>query len=142
MTLSTEDVTVIRRSWARAAQAGILAVDLFYGRLFEAAPEVRSLFASDMDGQKVKLIATLGFVVEHLDRPEEIGPAARALAVRHVGYGVRAEHYAPVGAALIWALEQLLGSHFGSAEADAWTRAYQALSADMIVAAYGEVTVE
>jgi len=33
-------------------------------------------------------------------------PAARALVKRHLDYGVKAADYTPVGAALLWTLEQ------------------------------------
>jgi hypothetical protein len=39
-------------------------------------------------------------------------PAVQALGSRHRGYGVSTEHYAPVGAALLWTLEQGLGAAF------------------------------
>ncbi|HWG04697.1 MAG TPA: globin domain-containing protein, partial [Beijerinckiaceae bacterium] len=71
-----------------------------------------------------------------LDRIETIVPAAQALARRHVAYGVRPEHYAPVGAALVWTLEQGLGSDFAADVAEAWKAAYGVLSAAMIEAAY------
>lgn len=131
------EVGLIRETWAKAAAAGPLTAQLFYGRLFKIAPETRRLFADDMTRQEQKLTATLGFVVDHLDRPETLLPAARDLAIRHIGYGVEAEDYAPVGAALIWALERLLGSDFGPAERAAWVKAYATLSDDMISNAYG-----
>ena len=40
---------------------------------------------------------------------EVVLPAASALAKRHVDYGVKAAAYTPVGAALLWTLEQRLG---------------------------------
>ena len=51
---------------------------------------------------------------QQLDKLEAILPAASALAKRHVDYGVKAEDYTPVGAALLWTLEQGLGKE--------WTR--------------------
>ena len=59
----------------------------------------------------------------------------RELARRHVGYGVTAAHYAPVGAALLWTLEQGLGEAFTDEVHDAWAAAYGLLSAAMIEAA-------
>jgi len=64
-------------------------------------------------------------------------PAAKALAVKHVGYGVVAGHYKPVGEALIWTLGQGLGDDFTPATKDAWLAAYGALSGVMIAEAYG-----
>ena len=54
-------------------------------------------------------MATLGAVVNSLGNLEAVLPAASALAKRHVDYGVKAAHYPPVGAALLWTLEQNSG---------------------------------
>jgi nitric oxide dioxygenase len=85
------------------------AAALFYGRLFEIAPAVKSLLRGDMTEQGCKLMATLGVVVNSLGNLEAVLPAASALAKRHVDYGVKAADYTPVGAALLWTLEQNLG---------------------------------
>jgi hemoglobin-like flavoprotein len=85
------------------------AAALFYGRLFEIAPAVKPLLRGDMTEQGCKLMATLGVVVNSLGNLEAVLPAASALAKRHVDYGVKAADYTPVGAALLWTLEQNLG---------------------------------
>jgi hemoglobin-like flavoprotein len=110
---------------------------LFYGRLFEIAPEVKPLFQGDMKEQGRKLMATLALVVNGLADLETILPAASALAKKHVAYRVRAEHYAPVGVALLWTLERGLGEEWTSELAAAWTSAYTMLSDYMIDEAYG-----
>ena len=54
------------------------------------------------------------------------------LGERHKGYGVTAEQqYAPVGAALLWTLEQGLGPDFTPETKTAWTEAYTALAGVM-----------
>ncbi|MGE5148514.1 MAG: globin domain-containing protein, partial [Rhodospirillaceae bacterium] len=54
-----------------------------------------------------------------------------ALGERHKGYGVTADHYAPVGAALLWTLEKGLGADFTPETKEAWTAAYTALAGVM-----------
>ncbi len=136
MELSPTDIARIRRSWAAVAANPRMAGELFYGRLFSLAPETRALFRSDMAAQGKKLTDTLGFVVDHLDAPGPLVEEAAALARRHVAYGVRAEHYAPVGAALLWTLERMLGPAMDAETRAAWTAAYAALSETMIAAAH------
>jgi hemoglobin-like flavoprotein len=85
------------------------AAALFYGRLFEIAPAVKSLLGGDVTEQGCKLMATLGVVVNSLGNLEAVLPAASARAKRHVAHGVKAADYTPVGAALLWTLEQNLG---------------------------------
>jgi nitric oxide dioxygenase len=99
-------------------------------------PNVKALFRGDMTEQGRKLMATLGVVVNSLDKLEAILPAASALAKRHVDYGVTAQDYTPVGAALLWTLEQGLGKAWTPELAQAWGAAYALLSDYMIGEAY------
>ena len=110
---------------------------MFYRRLFEIAPEVRPLFKNDMTEQGRKLMATLATVVNGLTNLDSILLVASALAKRHVSYGVKASHYAPVGAALLWTLEKGLGPAWTPEVAVAWTAAYATLSGFMIGETYG-----
>ncbi len=135
--MTPEQVSLIQASFAKVAPISEQAAAMFYGRLFEIAPEVKPLFRGDMAEQGRKLMATLAVVVNGLTNLPSILPAASALAKRHVGYGVKAEHYAPVGAALLWTLERGLGAAWTPQLAEAWTAAYTTLSGYMIGEAYG-----
>ncbi|MEM8577470.1 MAG: globin domain-containing protein [Pseudomonadota bacterium] len=126
----------IRLTWARAVSQDTALARQFYTRLFTAAPAVRPLFQSDMDAQGAKLVATLNFIVDHLDAPETLLPAAEALALRHVDYGVQADHYGAVGGALIETLQALLGPDMTSEAQRAWAETYTGLTDHMIAAAY------
>ena len=75
---------------------------------------------------------TLGFVIDALDAPDRLLPAARALAVRHIDYGVEPEHYAFVGDALLWTLGELIGPDFGEEDRAAWSAVYGGLAEKMI----------
>jgi len=135
--MTPEQISLIQNSLANVALISDQAAALFYGRLFEIAPEVKPLFRGDMTEQGRKLMTTLGIVVRGLSDLETILPAASALAKRHVTYGVKASHYGPVGAALLWTLEQGLGTEWTPQLATAWTTAYTTLSGYMIAEAYG-----
>jgi nitric oxide dioxygenase len=135
--MTPHQIKLIQDSFAMVAPISEQAAALFYGRLFEIAPEVKPLFKGDMTEQGRKLMATLAVVVNGLANIESILPAASALAKRHVGYGVEPRHYAPVGEALLWTLERGLGSGWTPELAAAWTTAYTTLSQFMIGEAYG-----
>jgi nitric oxide dioxygenase len=136
--MTPSQIDLVQSSFRKVAPIAETAAELFYGRLFEIAPEVKPFFRNDMKEQGRKLMTTLGVVVSGLKNLDAILPAARALATKHVGYGVAAEHYQPVGAALIWTLEQGLGDAFTTETREAWTAAYGTLSAVMIEEAYGK----
>lgn len=133
--MTPSQIDLIQDSFRKVVPISDTAAALFYGRLFEIAPEVKPLFKGDMSLQGAKLMATLGRVVAGLNDLSKIVPAAESLARKHVGYGVKDEHYAPVGAALIWTLEQGLGPDFTPETKAAWIEAYAILSSVMIAAA-------
>jgi hemoglobin-like flavoprotein len=134
--VTPQQVSLVQKSFAKVAPIAPQAADLFYGRLFEVAPQVRSLFPDDMSEQKKKLMGMLAVVVNGLDKLDTILPAASALAKRHVSYGAEPEHYPVVGGALLWTLEKGLGEAWTPDVADAWTDAYATLSGFMISEAY------
>jgi nitric oxide dioxygenase len=134
--MTPQQVALVQGSFAKVAPIAEQAAALFYGRLFETAPETRALFTGDMTAQGQKLMAAISTVVTNLDDLGAIVPVAQELARRHVVYGVRAEHYAPVGAALLWTLEKGLGDDFTTDVGAAWAAAYSTLSDVMIAAAY------
>ena len=133
--MTPDEIARVQDSFAKVAPIADTAADLFYARLFETAPEVRPLFKGDMAEQGRKLMAMLAVVVNGLRDPAAIVPGAQRLAVRHAGYGVTPAHYAPVGAALLWTLEQGLGDAFDPETKAAWSAAYTLLSGIMIDAA-------
>lgn len=133
--MTPNQIKLVQTSFAKVAPIAATAADLFYGRLFEIAPQVRAMFPDDLSNQKKKLMAMLGFAVAGLSHLDTLVPAVQALGRRHAGYGVTAAHYTPVGAALLWTLQQGLGEAFTPEVKDAWATAYIILSTTMIDAA-------
>jgi nitric oxide dioxygenase len=133
--MSPEQIELVKSSYVLVEPISDQAADLFYGRLFEVAPEVRSLFPDDMADQKKKLFTMLGVAVKGLDRIDALLPALHALGKRHIGYGTRPDHYAVVGGALLWTLSQGLGEAFTPDVEQAWAQAYSLLSQAMLAGA-------
>ena len=129
--MTPEQVTMVQDSFKKVVPIAGTAAELFYNRLFEIAPEVRPLFPDDLAEQKKKLIAMLATAVTNLHQVGTIIPAVEALGKRHAGYGVTAKHYEPVGAALLWTLEQGLGPDFTPPVKAAWTETYMTLAGVM-----------
>lgn len=136
--MTPSQIDLVQTSFAKAAPHAEAAAAMFYARLFDIAPQVKPLFKGDMKEQGRKLMTTLAAVVNGLDDLGAVVPAAKALAVKHVSYGVKADHYQPVGEALVWTLQQALGDEFTPETRDAWIAAYTTLSGIMIAEAYGE----
>ena len=136
--MTPEQVKLVQESFSKVVPIADQASVIFYDRLFEVAPGVKAMFPADMTEQRKKLMATLAAVVNGLSNLESILPAASALAVRHVSYGARPEHYPVVGGALLWTLEKGLGTAWTPEIASAWTADYTTLSGYMIAEAYGK----
>ena len=123
---------IVRETWAAVAPIAPAAAALFYSRLFELDPSLRRLFGhASMEEQGRKLMQTLSVAVASLDRLDTLLPAVEALGRRHVGYGVRDEHYATVGEALLWTLEKGLGESFTDEARVAWATTYRTLAGVM-----------
>src|SRR5215472_8388363 len=136
--MTPDQVKLVQTSLAQVAPIADHAAKMFYDYLFVIAPSVKPLFNGDMAEQRRKLIAMLAAVVNGLGDLNSILPAASALAKRHVGYGVEARHYDDVGQALLWTLEQGLGSKAWTKDvAAAWMAAYTTLADFMVGEAYG-----
>ena len=108
---------------------------LFYGRLFDLHPSLRRLFKIDLKEQSKKLVATLDALVEGVDDWEKIVPVLRELGQRHVGYGVKEQHYDTVCSALVWAFGQALQPGFDDEVRAAWTAVIRAVNEQMKIGA-------
>ena len=126
-----DDIVRVRASFALVVPIKEATADLFYGRLFEIAPQARALFPDDLSEQKRKLMAMIATAVGGLNKLDALAPTVKALGARHVAYGAEAEHYAVVGEALLWTLERGLGEAFTPEVRQSWTKVYGTLAALM-----------
>jgi len=134
--LSSQHKALVQSTFRAVLPVSDTVARLFYGRLFELAPELRRLFKSNMDQQGPKLIGMLALAVKELERPAELIPVLQELGRRHVEYGVKSEHYPIVGEALLWTLENVFGTAFTQDVRQAWAATYGFLSSVCIEAAY------
>lgn len=122
--MTSTHVALVQASFEQVRPILEPAALMFYERLFELDPSLRSLFRSSREAQAQKLAQALTVVVKGLEHPAQLRGAIEALGRRHAGYGVRDEHYTTVGEALIWTLEQGLGAAFTPEVRAAWVDAY------------------
>lgn len=130
------EVSIIQNTFSLLGPISDQAAALFYARLFELDPTLRSLFEGDMREQGRALMQALAVTIGSLDQFDALVPAVRQLGVRHAGHGVRDQHYATVGVALLWTLERCLGAAFTPAAKTAWTKTYDALANAMLEGAH------
>lgn len=128
------DETVIARLRAEyalvRAEGDRLAV-LFYRRLFDRCPHLRSMFRTEPHLQQARLMQSLDQVIGFLDRPVEQARHLRALGVRHRSYGVRSEHYPIVIDLLTEAMIAALGDRAHAGSQEAWHEAFRLVAEQM-----------
>jgi hemoglobin-like flavoprotein len=137
--MTNHQVALVKSSWKIFPFTNpVLVGDVFYSKLFATSPKLKRMFTISKEEQSKKFVEMLNILVGRLDRMEELTEEIRQLAIRHVSYGVKPEHYQSVGLALLWTLEQGLGKDWTKEVGDAWRACYQMLSKTMIEAT-GEV---
>ena len=135
--MTERQILLVKNSWKLFRKVDPKFIgEVFYGKLFQQLPSLRSMFKGDMTAQYGKLVDMLSLVITRLDKPELVTDEITQLAIRHVQYGVRPGHYKLVGDALLWTMEHGLGSDWDSETAEAWSVCYAMLSDMMIKASF------
>jgi hemoglobin-like flavoprotein len=126
--ITPEQKRIVKETFAQLADDTERFAATFYDRLFDVAPDYRSLFKGDLNEQGKKLMQMVTIAVHSLDQLESIIPAVEALGERHVAYGVRDEDYIVVGQALLWTLRKFLGEKYTPEVSMAWAAVYVLLT--------------
>jgi hemoglobin-like flavoprotein len=129
--LHDDQIAEVRRTFELLAAQGLAPVELFYDRLFAAAPEVRPLFRSDPAHQARKFLSSLRVIVSALDSPIKHVAVLQSLGERHRGYGVVSKYYPIVRDTLLSVMADQLGQQFTPSAAAAWGRAFELMATIM-----------
>ena len=132
MALTTGQTDLIRESFALLQPEVETASERFYERLFALDPSLRELFRSDMAGQGMKFMTTLGYAIDNIQHHDKLGQKVEELGRSHGLIGVKAAHFAPMGEALIETLREELKEDFTAELETAWRAAYDDLSERVI----------
>ena len=136
--MTDHEIKLVQDSFEMAAPRAAELSATFYSTLFEMAPAVRAMFPDDLREQQGKLMHMIAFIVRRLHVIEEIVKPVENLAVRHVHYGAKPEHYPVVGAALLQSFRSTFPNEFTPDVEEAWTKAYGLLTSVMLAAAEKE----
>jgi hemoglobin-like flavoprotein len=138
--LTAEEIARVKSSFDMVFANTADITKMFYGRLFELAPECRPMFRGDTNMQKRDFIATLAVLVGSLDQMTGLLSSTDILGRNHVRYGVKPEHYPAVGEALMWSLAKGLGSQWTDDAEQAWRKVYDLIAQRMIAIASLEMS--
>jgi nitric oxide dioxygenase len=124
-----DQIELVATSWEGVTQRREEIARVFYEVLFRRHPQLRRMFEHiDLASQYTKFIGMIDTIIGLRGDPREVVRAAVALGQRHAAYGVVREQYAPAGAALLAALEQVLGPGLTPELRNAWAEAYSVIS--------------
>ena len=127
------DLQALETSFDIVAPRGDELMNVFYARLFDAAPAVRPLFAgTDLRRQKAMLLSALVLVRKSLRDLDAIVPTLHKLGGRHVAYGARPEHYPVVAAVLIASMAEVAGPAWRPHHERAWAAALDVVAGAML----------
>ena len=127
------DLSSLETSFDLVAPRGDELMDVFYARLFAAAPGVRPLFAgTNLQRQKGMLLGALVLLRKSLRDLDRIVPALREMGARHVRYGARPEHYPVVGEVLIASMGDVAGDAWRPEYERAWAVAFDVVAGVML----------
>ena len=127
------DLEALETSFDLVAPRGDELMDVFYARLFEAAPSLKPLFAgSDFKVQKTMLLGTLVLLRKSLRDLGAVVPKLHDLGARHVAYGARPEYYPVVGSVLIASMAEVAGDAWTPEFERAWAAAFEVVSGAML----------
>ena len=135
--MTDNQIQLIQNNWKILLPDTHAIADAFYSYLFHHYPELKALFPVDSNSQVTKLGEMLEYIVLHLDRLDLLLPQIQLMGIRHQRYQVESAHYAPVGEALIFALEEHLKEEWTQELGDAWLAAYE-LIAEVMLDAYND----
>jgi hemoglobin-like flavoprotein len=130
--MSSEQILLVQASFAAFLRNKERVLSAFHDRLIELDPNLRPLFKGDLARQRSRLALAISTIVHGLKNPTTIEPVLHELGRRHASFCVRPEHYATMGEALLWALEEALGDEFTAATREAWANAYRLVASAML----------
>ncbi|MBS1707937.1 MAG: hypothetical protein JSS65_04360 [Armatimonadetes bacterium] len=128
---TAHNALVVEESFKRIAAHADLITERFYAKVFDAAPEVRQLFPDDMRVQRNKIIELFAFIVNNLDKPDELKQRLVGLGQRHQTYGVHKVHFFVVRAALLETLRECEEIRLTPAERQEWDHLFCFMAAGM-----------
>ena len=137
--MTSLEIALIRRSFARAFMAKANIAKCFYADLFLRAPDLRRIFPREMGPQQDKLNDMIATLVRESHRGESLSGPLRNMAIRHVAYGARPEHFPFLRDALVHALRTQIPGGLVQAEVEAWIAGFDWVAGQMIPAMEAEL---
>ena len=127
-TVTPREITLIKNSFRQISPVADHAGVIFYARLFELDPSLRTTFQGDIGAQGSNMMQSVGFIVFSLEQLDIIMPVIRQMGLRHADYHLSDEQYDVISEALLWTLHKCLRDEFTPETREAWAKVYWLLA--------------
>ena len=137
MLLSPQSEAVVKATAAVVAEHAVEITSRFYPSMFEAHPELLSVFnkGNQASGEQRQALASavVAYAVQLIDPDApSFRPVMQRIAHKHVSLGIRPEQYTIVGHHLMNAVAEVLGDAVTPEVASAWDEVYWLFAAQLI----------
>ncbi|HXD32390.1 MAG TPA: globin domain-containing protein [Pyrinomonadaceae bacterium] len=129
--MTSEQVRLVRQSFARVLPKPDEVASLFYACLFDLNPPLAELISGDLQAQSRKLMLMLTFAIKGLDQLDKLEPALRSLGAKCADYGIDEHDHRTVRTAFLWSLERSLGTASTPEINGAWSAVYDVMTERM-----------
>jgi hemoglobin-like flavoprotein len=130
--LSLNQIDLIKNSWGKVIIYSEQAGEAFYTHLFAKAPNLVSLFKTNIKAQDRKLIYAVTLLITKINKLDNIREEVRSLAKRHQHYGVKSEYFHIFGEAFMDMLARVLQSNWSDEMQLAWKTLYGIIAQAMV----------
>jgi hemoglobin-like flavoprotein len=122
--LSLRDVETVQYTFDLIRDNTLTFVASFYAHLLRLDPTLWPRFRRDVNKRGQMLMCVISVAVEGLNDLSDFMPMLHDLGERHKGYTEQFARCDSVGAALLLAIEEVLGTAFTREVGEAWNRTY------------------
>jgi hemoglobin-like flavoprotein len=126
--VTSREISLIQNSFRQINPIADHAGVIFFARLFELDPTLRTTFQGDIGAQGSNLMQSVGFIVYSLDQIEVVLPVLRQMGLRQSEYHLSDEQYEVFCEALLWTLTKCLRETFTVETRDAWAKTFWLLA--------------
>lgn len=117
--MTPKQITILQSQLPTVKSIGKPFAKVFYARLFQLAPDLRALFASDSRKDR-QLIGTLCTTVNSLQNMDGLKVVAHNMGQRYSDLGISERHYDFFMQAMLETLGMVLGDEFSGDVKAAW----------------------
>lgn len=129
--ISFIEVLQVQKSLARLAPISGTFTDIFFSKLFEFAPELKSCVGALTLDQSKRVFFTAAYLIQNLNNPEIVFSLLAELSSRLQNCGFQSNHFEAIGKALLYAITRTQGSYNSVELRAAWISVFSFVSREL-----------